>query len=107
MNDVSFDVPAGRTVALVGVGVLVLLAVTWFGWQPIVERFDQIFTGSGEFAVDRLLVSPLVRARQTAAPVVNDARNDLRRHGCAATDVLAEDQFKFIRQGHDFDGAAS
>ena len=35
---------------------LLILIVSWFGWQPVVDRFDQIFTGSGEFAVDRLLV---------------------------------------------------
>ena len=35
---------------------LLVVIVSWFGWQPIVERFDEIFTGSGQFAVDRLLV---------------------------------------------------
>jgi O-antigen ligase/tetratricopeptide (TPR) repeat protein len=42
--------------AAVGFFALLILVVSWFGWQPIVERFDQMFTGSGEFAVDRLLV---------------------------------------------------
>jgi tetratricopeptide (TPR) repeat protein/O-antigen ligase len=39
-----------------GFFTLLILVVSWFGWQPIVERFDQIFTGSGELAVDRVLV---------------------------------------------------
>lgn len=40
----------------VGFLSLLILAVSWFGWQPIVERFDQMFTSSGEFVVDRLQV---------------------------------------------------
>ena len=44
-----------RLVSVAFFSVLILI-VSWFGWQPIVDRFDQIFTGSGEFAVDRLLV---------------------------------------------------
>ncbi len=40
----------------IGVLSLLLLAVSWFGWQPIIERFDQIFTSSGELAIDRFRV---------------------------------------------------
>jgi O-antigen ligase/tetratricopeptide (TPR) repeat protein len=39
-----------------GVFFLLLLAVSWFGWQPIIERFDQIFTSSGELAIDRFRI---------------------------------------------------
>ena len=31
-----------------------VLAVSWFGWEPIVERFDKMFSVSGEVTVDRI-----------------------------------------------------
>lgn len=40
----------------IGVFFLLLLAVSWFGWQPIIERFDRIFTSSGELAIDRFRI---------------------------------------------------
>ncbi len=33
-----------------------VLAVSWFGWDPIVERFDGIISSTGEIALDRLPV---------------------------------------------------
>ncbi|MBU1564278.1 MAG: O-antigen ligase family protein [Proteobacteria bacterium] len=33
-----------------------VLSVSWFGWDPIVERFDKIFTSTGELNVDRFLI---------------------------------------------------
>jgi hypothetical protein len=38
----------------IGVISFLILAVAWFGWEPILQRFDQIFKATGELNVDRL-----------------------------------------------------
>lgn len=36
--------------------LLVILGVTWFGWQPIISRFDSTFTVDGDISNDRFNV---------------------------------------------------
>lgn len=41
---------------LIWIVLLVILGVTWFGWQPIISRFDSTFTVEGEITNDRFKV---------------------------------------------------
>ncbi|VVS95310.1 O-antigen ligase family protein [Desulfoluna spongiiphila] len=36
--------------------LLILLSVSWFGWEPIVERFDRAFTEDGELTNGRFTI---------------------------------------------------
>ncbi len=38
----------------VGIPVGLILFVAWFGWSPIVQRFDQVFGSMGEINFDRI-----------------------------------------------------
>ncbi len=50
----------------VGVFGCLMLAVTWFGWEPILKRFDALITSSGELYIDRFVV------RQDCLQVIKD-----------------------------------
>jgi O-antigen ligase/Tfp pilus assembly protein PilF len=41
---------------MVGVFIIVLLCVGWFGWEPIFQRFDSIRDGHGDIAGQRLTI---------------------------------------------------
>lgn len=40
----------------VGLVVAVILSVSWFGWEPIVARFDEIVNGSGQIDIGRFII---------------------------------------------------
>ena len=40
----------------IGVIAFLIFSVTWFGWDPILQRFEQIFKATGELNIDRFPV---------------------------------------------------
>jgi tetratricopeptide (TPR) repeat protein len=37
----------------IGIAACLILSVAWFGWDPIIERFDHIFKATGKLNIDR------------------------------------------------------
>ena len=40
----------------IGIAAALILSVAWFGWDPIIERFDAIFKSTGELNIDRFAI---------------------------------------------------
>lgn len=45
-----------RGFTIIFVCLLIILAVGWFGWQPIIERFESIKNAEGDIAEQRLVI---------------------------------------------------